>query len=343
MKRILFILLLLLTFNLFAVTEQELWTNIQKLRTEGKYLEIAQSLDQFINSNPEYAKSMEYAYSTSCHYALAKKTDLAFSYLDKAIQLGFNDTKLIKSDTDFTNIQKDKRWKSSLIKIQMNYDKIIAQLPDTLSYLSELSLPKPILKGTVTVEEALNSRRSVRQYKDEALTLEDVSQLLWSAYGVTNPVAPKILRGGLKTAPSAGGLYPLEVYLYVKNVTGLEPGFYYYQPNGHKLCLVKKGDYAQQLGFVCYSQNFIATAPITIIYSAIFERTTSKYGERGRERYVMMDLGHSGENVYLQAEALNMGTVAIGAFMDLELKQLVNMTKVEEPLYLMPIGKKIMP
>jgi SagB-type dehydrogenase family enzyme len=189
----------------------------------------------------------------------------------------------------------------------------------------------------MTVEQALAERRSIREYAAESLTLEQVAQLLWAAYGVTRPIpnAPR-LRGGLKTAPSAGGRYPLELYLVAGNVTGLEPGVYNYRPEKHELWQTVAGDRRPQ---VDNGQGMVEAAPATIVYSAVFERNTGKYGQRGRERYVCMDLGHSAENVYLQATALGLGTCAVGAFVDMDLKVACRMTRDEEPLYIMPVGR----
>ena len=339
-KIILLVLMLMASMMLFSETVQEFWMKIQQYRTDGKYLEVAQAIEDYWKTNQEKIDSVYVFYSVSCHYALANKKKEAFKYLEMLAKSGYSDLKSINSDADFNSIKDSKQWKKSLKAIENNYNQEINSLPKTHSLKNEILLPAPNLKGMVSVEEALYIRRSVREYKEEGISIGEVSQLLWSAYGVSKAIAPDKLRGGLKTAPSAGALYPLEIYIYIDRVAGLEKGFYYYEPNGHKIYLIKSGDFAKQLGAVCYGQDFIGTAPVSLVYSAIFERTTSKYGDRGRERYVAMDLGHSAENVYLQAEAMNMGTVGIGAFDDLSLKKLVNMTQVEEPLYVMPCGKK---
>ena len=198
-------------------------------------------------------------------------------------------------------------------------------------------LPNPSTKGVMTINEALLKRRSVREYKDTSLTLQEVSQILWAAYGISDTVTYPGF--GLHTAPSAGGLYPLELYLVVGNVVGLQAGIYRYHPNGHYLTPVKSGDLRSNMCDAAYQQEMVKLAPASIVYSAVFERNTVKYGKRGRERYVCMDLGHSGENVYLQATALGIGTCAIGAFTDKELSKVVGMPEVEEPLYIMPLGK----
>ncbi|MEO0081512.1 MAG: SagB/ThcOx family dehydrogenase [candidate division WOR-3 bacterium] len=201
-------------------------------------------------------------------------------------------------------------------------------------------LPEPVRKGTMSVEQALAERRSIREYGDAELTLAQVGQLLWAAYGITQPIEkPGWLRGGLKTAPSAGALYPLELYIVAGKVTGLAAGVYRYRPESHDLVLVKSGNRRAELCAAAYGQASVRNAPVSIVYSAVFERTTAKYGNRGRERYVCMDLGHSAENVYLQCVSLGLGTVAIGAFQDADVKTAVGMPKEEEPLYIMPVGR----
>jgi SagB-type dehydrogenase family enzyme len=198
-----------------------------------------------------------------------------------------------------------------------------------------IHLPDPALASNISVEEALQNRRSVREFKTD-----EVSQILWAAYGINEPRSnPAFLRGGLRTAPSAGALYPLDIYLVCGNVTGLLPGIYKYISEDHSLELVSEGDVRKDLGKAALEQDFIEVAPISLVYVAIFNRTTQKYGDRGRERYVCMDLGHSAQNVYLQAYALNLGTCAMGAFTDKMVSMVMLLTDREEPLYIMPVGK----
>ena len=199
-------------------------------------------------------------------------------------------------------------------------------------------LPNPQLDGTMSVEKALQNRRSHRQFIDKEISAADLSQALWAAYGVTLPHERPASRGGFRTAPSAGGLFPLEIYVAVGNVAGIEPGLYKYIPQEHKIVVVLNEDVRTELCAAAWGQKMIETAPASIIYTAIFSRMTQKYGDRGRERYVCMDLGHSAENVYLQAEALGLGTCAIGAFTDEEISKVLQLPADEEPLYIMPIG-----
>ncbi len=202
-----------------------------------------------------------------------------------------------------------------------------------------VKLPPPALDGSVSVEKCLARRRSIRRYSTRPLELADVSQLLWAAYGVTEPM-PNVrgVRGGLKTAPSAGGLYPLDLYVVAGNVTALDPGIYHYRPETHDLVLVQGGDRRKALAQAALGQTMIRDAPASLVYSAVFSRTTGKYGTRGRQRYVCMDLGHSAENVYLQCGSLGLGTCAVGAFDDAGVRKVVPITDAEEPLYIMPVG-----
>jgi len=203
-----------------------------------------------------------------------------------------------------------------------------------------IQLPSPDLKSNISIEEVLNERRSVRHYEDSPLSVEDISQLLWAAYGVTKSYeSPAFLRGGLKTAPSAGALYPLELYLIAWNNDQLKNGIYKYISEVHSLKLVMSGDKRDELSTAAWDQTWLKDAAGAIVYSAVFSRTSDKYGTRGEERYVCMDLGHSAQNVYLQGVALGIGTCAIGAFNDNKLKELINMPEDETPLYIMPIGK----
>jgi SagB-type dehydrogenase family enzyme len=211
---------------------------------------------------------------------------------------------------------------------------------DAIEQIGEaIYLPAPQTDGTVSVETALSNRRSHRQFQDKEISLEQLSQVLWAAYGITLPIENRpFLRGGLRAAPSAGALYPLEIYVAVGNVEGIEQGVYRYISQEHKIVKIIDEDIRAKLCSASYNQKMIEEAPASIIYTAIFSRMTDKYGERGRERYVCMDLGHSAQNVYLQAEALGLGTCAIGAFLDGDIAKFLRLPKEEEPLYIMPIG-----
>ena len=200
------------------------------------------------------------------------------------------------------------------------------------------TLPAPRLDGEMSVEQALASRRSRRNFRDEALTPQQLSQLLWAAYGITLPVPENpALRGGLRTTPSAGATFPLEIYAVVGLVEGIAPGVYRYLPAEHKLVRVVEGDIRDALAEAAVGQRMVAAAPVSIFYSAVMERTTGVYGERG-VMYVHMEIGHSAQNVYLQAEAMGLGTCAIGAFSDDSVRQLLHLPEEEVPLYLMPVG-----
>lgn len=195
-----------------------------------------------------------------------------------------------------------------------------------------VSLPAPRHDGTVSVEQAILRRRSVREYRSVPLTLGEVGQLLWAAQGITSP-------RGLRAAPSAGALYPLSVYVVAGNVTGLAPGVYRYEPQRHALVMTGAGDRREQLCRAALLQSAVRHAPATLVLAAVFERTTGKYGRRGI-RYVHMDEGHAGENIYLQAVPLGLGTVVVGAFDDGEVQRVLSLPREEEPLSLMPVGKR---
>lgn len=202
-----------------------------------------------------------------------------------------------------------------------------------------ITLPQPKTDGTFALEKALQERRSIRRFRKDAVSLHQLSQILWAAYGITKPSpGSERLRGGLRTAPSAGGTYPLEILVVAGNVDNLEPGVYRYDSAGHTLDRLMDGDVRVALSKTANGQNFLREAPFCLVYTAIFSRTVEIYGKRGRERYVYMDLGHSAENVYLQATASGLGTVAVGAFRDDDISRLFGLSETEEPLYIMPVG-----
>jgi len=217
---------------------------------------------------------------------------------------------------------------SDLLKPNENETGLTMTENSPISFL----LPAPEIKGDMSVEEALESRRSRRNFNDKALSAEQLSQILWAAYGITEPGR------GLRTAPSAGAIYPLEVYAVVGNVENIEAGLYKYDPTDHKIILVKSGDIRDELSAAALNQAMIKTAPSTIVYTAVFDRIEERYGERGRERYVFIEIGHSAQNIYLQAEAMGLGTCAIGAFTDDRVKELLDLPTDETPLYFLPVG-----
>jgi SagB-type dehydrogenase family enzyme len=195
-----------------------------------------------------------------------------------------------------------------------------------------LKLPEPRYTSNTSVETALAQRRSVRAYSGENLTLDELSQLLWAAQGITEP-------WGGRTAPSAGALYPLELYVVIGTVTGLDTGVYRYRPANHELEKMKEGDVRAELADAALNQGFIGDAAIDLVFFGVFNRTTVKYRERGI-RYVYMEAGHAAQNVYLQAESLDLGTVTIGAFDDSAVQQIVGVQEQGRPLYIMPVGRK---
>jgi SagB-type dehydrogenase family enzyme len=195
-----------------------------------------------------------------------------------------------------------------------------------------ISLPAPRLEGEMSLEEAILERRSRRDFRDSPLTLGEVSQILWAGQGITDAA-------GLRAAPSAGALYPLDIYLVVgkQGVEGLGEGVYYYLPPSHSLEPTVQGDVRQTLAWLSREQMFVAEAPLSLLITGEYERTTKKYGERG-VRYVHMEAGHVAQNVYLQAESLGLGTVTMGAFQDEKLSEALNLPPSYRPLYVMPIG-----
>lgn len=204
-------------------------------------------------------------------------------------------------------------------------------MPTPTSEVS-MQLPEPRFTSNVSLEETLLHRRSIRAYTDKALTLEEVSQLLWAAQGIT-------AEWGGRTAPSAGALYPLEVYVAVGNVDKLSPGVYKYNSQKHELMKLGDTDVREKLAEASLGQTSVREGAIDIVITAVYERTTRKYGDRG-VRYVHIEAGHAAQNICLQATALALGVVIIGAFYDEEVKDIMGTSANEIPLYVIPIGRK---
>jgi SagB-type dehydrogenase family enzyme len=196
------------------------------------------------------------------------------------------------------------------------------------SNAEEVKLPSPKKEGKVSLEEALDKRHSIRQYASGSLALDEVSQVLWAAYGKN--------KWGKLTSPSAGALYPLTIYLIAADVDGLNTGFYRYNNRKHSLDLISKDDLRKDLSSAALNQPYVREAPAVIIICADYGITASGYGKRA-ERYVDIEVGHVGQNIYLEATALGLGTVAVGAFSDRDVKKVLGVG--EEPLYIMPLGR----
>ncbi|WP_318570904.1 SagB/ThcOx family dehydrogenase [Salinigranum marinum] len=197
-------------------------------------------------------------------------------------------------------------------------------------------LPSPDLTGDVSVEDAIANRRSRREYDDRALDRRELGQLLWATQGVTDRVA------GYRAAPSAGARYPLEVYVVVgtPGVEGLERGVYRYRPPMHELVRGRTGDVQRELRAASVDQEFVEAAAVDVVICAADQRTTAKYGPRGERRYVPMEAGHAGQNLYLQAETLGLATVSVGAFDDERVRGIIGAPVGQRPLYVFPVGAR---
>ena len=189
----------------------------------------------------------------------------------------------------------------------------------------EILLPEPQLEGAISLEEALFSRRSIREFQDRDIEIEKISQLLWAAQGITKK------NQGFRTAPSAGALYPLDVFIFKKD------GLFHYIPAENVLKMMSMEDLRKRLYETCLYQGSVAEGDINIVLTAVYERTTVKYGERGI-RYVHLEAGHACQNILLQAVALELGAVPIGAFEESKIIELMKLPGGYVPLYVIPVG-----
>lgn len=201
-----------------------------------------------------------------------------------------------------------------------------AQVPS-----KEIKMPEPRFDSAISVEKVLRSRRSVREFSKDPLELSQIAQLAWATQGITGAEAHR-------TAPSAGALYALELYIVAANVNGLPAGIYRYEPSTHEVSSVIESDTRQQLSRAAPEQASISQAAAIFALSAVYERISTKYGERGI-RYAHMEAGHAAQNLLLQAVALGLGAVLVGAFDDAKVKRILGLSKNEAPLYLIPVGK----
>ena len=195
-------------------------------------------------------------------------------------------------------------------------------------------IPLPSLKAddlgeAGSLADALRKRRSTRRFTQGEMGIEAAAALLFAAQGVNR-------RRG-RTAPSAGALYPLEVHVAAGNLESLAPGAYHYLPSENALLPGRAGDVRQELATACLDQNWMADAPMILAICAAYERVTDRYGERGK-RYVDLEAGHAAQNIHLQAAALGLGTVVVGAFEDETVARILGLSAWERPIALMPVG-----
>jgi len=197
-----------------------------------------------------------------------------------------------------------------------------------------IDLPKPTHRG-MSVEEALMKRRSIRSYSEDSLSLWELSMLLFAAQGITGESGERKLR----TAPSAGATYPIEVYALINRVEGIKEGIYQYIPEEHKLKVLKPGYFGSDLRNACLGQSMPQEAPLSIILTSVAKRTTRVYGEERGMRYIYMEAGHICQNICLEATSLGLGSVPVGAFYDDMVTKLLGVDKDRESaIYVVCIG-----
>ncbi len=197
-----------------------------------------------------------------------------------------------------------------------------------------IHLPSPSQQGTISLEEAIARRRSIRRFASQPVSQSQLSQILWAAQGKSDTW------GRYRTVPSAGATYPLEIFIACgeNGVEGIDAGIYHYSRDNHSLTLHHERDVRLALASAALDEESIQEAPLDIVICAEYERTQRRYGSRA-ERYVHMEVGHTGQNIYLQATALGLATVAIGAFHDEQVREVLRLDKQYKPLYIMPLGK----
>jgi SagB-type dehydrogenase family enzyme len=200
----------------------------------------------------------------------------------------------------------------------------------------KIKLPEPEFDNTIQFWNVIKNRQSTRKFATEPLSIMDLSLFLFGTSGL-NRVFPQY---AFRTVPSAGGLYPIEIYPAINNVTGLERGLYHYDIQEHALSLLKEGDFRGKVAEVCLDQKVAYNSAINFIWTAMIGRSRWKYLQRCY-RYLYLDAGHIGQNFYLIAEALGLGACTIGALYDDELNQFLEIDgKTEAVLYVGVVGKK---
>jgi SagB-type dehydrogenase family enzyme len=212
-----------------------------------------------------------------------------------------------------------------------NYDQVLSG-----DIINTVKLPQPIIKGNMSVEEAIHDRRSIRTYSSAPLTLEDISQLMWAAQGITDSSR------NYRTTPSGSHTFGLETYILIGNNNNLEKGLYHYNPFNHTLEQLTKDDVRLKLSEASDSQEWVEKAPIDIIITGNYQKLVDKYhDEELSARFINNEAGHAGQNIYLESIARNLGTVAIGSFDDKKIHDILPIPSIEKTIYVYPVGHKI--
>jgi SagB-type dehydrogenase family enzyme len=189
-------------------------------------------------------------------------------------------------------------------------------------------------REAMPLQQALKGRRSIRNFQQEPITRDQLSYLLWASTGIQRVEAGYEFR----TAPSAGALYPIETYLLVNNISGLEMGLYHYSIRTHQLEQLEQADLRRQIAAAALGQRMCSAAAVVFVWSAIFQRCKYKYGQRAY-RYVYLDAGHIAQNLALAAVSLNLGSCQIGAFYDDPVNELLDLNGTDESaMYLSAVG-----
>jgi SagB-type dehydrogenase family enzyme len=214
--------------------------------------------------------------------------------------------------------------------------RFLRRFSTTTNSPNTVKLPQPFLSGGLPLVEAISQRRSIRDFTSAPLLLFQLSQILWAAQGITSGLREA------RASPSAGATYPLEIYVVIgeNGIEKIESGIYHYEVESHILSPHATEDIRAELASAALGQDSITVAPVSLIICVVYDRTMIRYNIRG-ERYVYIEVGHAGQNIYLQATALGLGTVAIGAFHDEEVRKALQLDSKVKPIYIMPLGKPV--
>jgi len=213
-------------------------------------------------------------------------------------------------------------------------DKVFAKVKGSVNREKKtMDLMQPVFDGNMSLEKAIKQRRTVRSFTNKPISKQQLSQILWSAQGVTDD------RGFKRAAPSGGALYPSDVYVAVGGscVETFSSGVYHYNPSSHSVTTVVEGDKRKDVARASLRQMWMADAPVIFVVTAEYDRICTKYGKRGI-RYALIEMGHIGQNIFLQSQALGLEAGIVGAFNDEEVADVVGVEKNHEPLVILPVG-----
>jgi SagB-type dehydrogenase family enzyme len=258
----------------------------------------------------------------------------------------FSDPSISGGDIDLLWETFHENSKTSMFDLPLSDHEVLRRMADLAESLSfhgypVLELPESIRPLTIPLGEAILKRSTVKKMAPEGIDLETTATLLRSAYGITRDERALGYPRAFRAAPSAGALFPLEIYFHSASTVGFPSGLYYYNPTENHLRLLRRGDQSEIIAQALVQQNIAYDASLLVFITAIFDRSTFKYGDRGY-RFGLIEAGHVAQNLNLTALGLGLGSINLGGFYDRRIDDFLDLDGLtHSTIYLVAIGKEV--